>query len=113
MYHDFYGFLSNIRSFPICLFVNFETIRGNPGKANISLAKGCYIAGIESHMASGTMFIVHMLAELCPADTVSPKRKYTLLSSRVLKTEGGQMKGWGCAKPTIELVVLVSLGISK
>ncbi len=36
--------------------------------------------------------------------TVSPKRKYTLLSSWVLKIEGGQMKGRGCAKPTIELV---------
>ncbi len=36
--------------------------------------------------------------------TVSPKRKYTLLSSRVLKIKGGQMKGRGCSKPTIELV---------
>ncbi len=33
-------------------------------------------------------------------DTVSPKRKYTLLSSQVLKTEGGQMKRRRCAKPT-------------
>ncbi len=38
--------------------------------------------------------------------TVSPKRKYTLLSSWVLKTEGGQMKSRRCAKPTIELVQL-------
>ncbi len=29
---------------------------------------------------------------------------YTLLSSQVLKTEGGQMKIKRCAKPTIELV---------
>ncbi len=36
--------------------------------------------------------------------TVSPKRKYTLLSSWVLKIEGGQMKGRGWAKPTTELV---------
>ncbi len=36
--------------------------------------------------------------------TVSPKRKYTLLSSWVLIIEGGQMKGRGCAKPNIELV---------
>ncbi len=36
--------------------------------------------------------------------TVSPKRKFTLLSSRVLKTEGGQIKSRRCAKPTIELV---------
>ncbi len=35
--------------------------------------------------------------------TASPKRKYTLLSSWVLKTEEGQMKSRGCAKPTIEL----------
>ncbi len=35
--------------------------------------------------------------------TVSPKRKYTLLSSQVLKTEGAQMKSRGCAKPTIKL----------
>ncbi len=37
--------------------------------------------------------------------TVSPKRKYTLLPSWVLKIEEGQMKGRGCAKPTIELVL--------
>ena len=30
-------------------------------------------------------------------DTVSPKGKYTLLSGRVLKTEGCQMKSRGCA----------------
>ena len=36
--------------------------------------------------------------------TVSPKGKYTLLSSQVLKTKGGQMKSRGCAKHTIELV---------
>ena len=36
--------------------------------------------------------------------TVSPKRKYTLLPSRVLKTEGWQMKSRGCPKRTIELV---------
>ncbi len=36
--------------------------------------------------------------------TVSPKRKYTHLSSQVLKTEGGQMKSRGCAKPPTELV---------
>ena len=36
--------------------------------------------------------------------TVSPKRKYTLLLSQVLRTEEGQMKSRGCAKPTIELV---------
>ncbi len=36
--------------------------------------------------------------------TVSPKRKYTLLPRWVLKIEGAQMKGRGCAKPTIELV---------
>ncbi len=36
--------------------------------------------------------------------TVSPKRKYTLFPSRVLKTEGGQMKSKRCAKLTIDLV---------
>ncbi len=36
--------------------------------------------------------------------TVSPKRKYTLLPSRVLRTEGVQMESRGCAKHSIELV---------
>ena len=36
--------------------------------------------------------------------TVSPKRKYTLLSSWVLKTEGVQMESRGCATLTIEIV---------
>ncbi len=36
--------------------------------------------------------------------TVSPKRKYTLLSSQVLKTEGSQRKSGRCINPTIELV---------
>ena len=40
-------------------------------------------------------------ADSCAVHTVSPKRKYTLLSSRVLKTEGGQMKRRGCAKPNL------------
>ncbi len=39
-----------------------------------------------------------------PTNTVSPKRKYTLLSSRVLKTEGGQIKSRRCVKATIKLV---------
>ena len=47
-------------------------------------------------------FFLHMV--LPYITTVSPKRKYTLMSSQVLKTEGGQMKNRGCAKPTIELV---------
>ncbi len=38
--------------------------------------------------------------------TVSSKRKYTLLSSRLLKTDRGQMKSRGCTKLTIELVQL-------
>ena len=33
------------------------------------------------------------------SNTVSPKRKYTLLSSQVLKTEGGQTECRGCATP--------------
>ncbi len=36
--------------------------------------------------------------------TVSPKRKYTLLSSQVLKSEGGQMESRGCATHSSELV---------
>ncbi len=35
-----------------------------------------------------------------------PKRKYIILSSGVLKTEEGQMRSRGCAKPNIELVQL-------
>ena len=35
---------------------------------------------------------------------LAPKRKYTLLSSWVLKTEEGQIETGGCATPTIELV---------
>ena len=38
-----------------------------------------------------------------PAYTVPPK-KYTLLSSRVLKTKGGQMESMGYARHSIELV---------
>ena len=37
-------------------------------------------------------------------NTVSTKRKYTLLSSRVLKTKEAHMESTGCATPTIELV---------
>ena len=36
--------------------------------------------------------------------TVSIGRKYTLLSSRVLKTEGGKIESRGCHTLTIELV---------
>ncbi len=37
-------------------------------------------------------------------NTVSPKRKYTLLWSRVLKPEEGQMESMGCATHSNELV---------
>ena len=36
--------------------------------------------------------------------TASIQRKYTLLLSRVLKTEGGHLKSMECAKPIIEFV---------
>ncbi len=42
-----------------------------------------------------------LMAQIC---TVSPKRKYTLLSSRVLNSEGGQMESRGCFTHSIELV---------
>ncbi len=37
-------------------------------------------------------------------DTVSPKKKYTLLSSWVLKSERGQMESKGCTTHSSELM---------
>ena len=51
-----------------------------------------------------TVTVIPLTSDIFLGIRVSVKRKYALLSSRVLKTEGGQMKSRGCTTPTIEVV---------
>ncbi len=68
-------------------------------------SRGCVTVSLYLHVnwPNWSLSNSNILIDQDNEFTVSPKRKYTLLSSQVLKTEGGQIKSRGCAKPTIEL----------